>query len=39
MKTLRVVQLGAIGSGKTAFFNRITSSNEPEVSGGDSVTK
>ncbi|CAD8085601.1 unnamed protein product [Paramecium sonneborni] len=39
METLRVVQLGAIGSGKTAFFNRLTSSNEPEISGGPSVTK
>ncbi|CAD8180580.1 unnamed protein product [Paramecium pentaurelia] len=39
MKTLSVVQLGVIGSGKTAFFNLITSSNEPEISGGPSVTK
>ncbi|CAD8170807.1 unnamed protein product [Paramecium octaurelia] len=39
MKTFRIALLGSIGSGKTAFFNRITSSNEPEISGGPSVTK
>ena len=34
MLTLRVVLLGSIGSGKTAFFNFITNSKELVSAGG-----
>ncbi|CAK69185.1 unnamed protein product (macronuclear) [Paramecium tetraurelia] len=39
MDVLRVVLVGVIGSGKTAFFNNLTKNQEPVKQGGASVTK
>ncbi|CAD8170809.1 unnamed protein product [Paramecium octaurelia] len=39
MDGLRVVLVGVIGSGKTAFFNNLTKNQEPVKHGGASVTK